>query len=195
MNGNGRVQIGHALPWRVRLRAPLLAGQRVALERVARALMDAGAGAKITARPATGSLIIEDEERTLDPQVLARRLAALLADARDEEGRRLVDLRPEDHPGPTRIARAVAHAVAAINADIRAALDDRADLGTILPVFFAVAGVSEVAKTRTLPVPAWFNLLWWSLRSFMTFNIRAVEEEVQADGEGEVPEVHSLDVL
>jgi hypothetical protein len=46
----------------------------------------------------------------------------------------------------------------------------RADLGTILPVIFASAGLAELAITRKMPVPAWFNLLWWSLRAFMTFN-------------------------
>ena len=35
-----------------------------------------------------------------------------------------------------------------------------------------------------MPVPTWFNLLWWSLRSFMTFNIRAVEEEIGDDETG-----------
>jgi hypothetical protein len=80
----------------------------------------------------------------------------------------------------------VAHAVAGINTDLRAALDDRADLGTVLPVIFAAAGLAEAAKTRRLPVPTWYNLLWWSLRSFMTFNIQAVEAEVHEVPEGEV---------
>ena len=73
-------------------------------------------------------------------------------------------------------------AVAGINADVRAALDQRADLGTLLPVVFAIAGLVEVGATGKMPVPTWFNLLWWSLRSFMSFNIRAVEEEVQDGG-------------
>lgn len=170
------VQILHALPHRVRLRAPRLAGHRQAIERVARALADQGAFARITARPATGSFIVEDEG-PLDPQDLARALRGPVLAACDDDGRPIEDLGPEDHPGPTRVARAVAHAVAGINADIRAALDDHADLGTILPILFAAAGIAEVAATRKLPVPTWFNLLWWSLRSFMTFNIRAVEEE------------------
>ncbi|MFT3769971.1 MAG: hypothetical protein QM820_31470 [Minicystis sp.] len=179
MNGNGQVQIVHALPHRVHLRAPRLAGHRGALERAARALAERGALAKVTARPVTGSVIVEDEDRTLDPAEPVRLLDALVREARDDDGQPIPELKPEEHPGPTRIARAVAHAAAGINADIRVALDDRADLGTLLPVFFASAGIAEVAATRKLPVPTWFNLLWWSLRSFMTFNIRAVEEEVE----------------
>lgn len=176
MDADSPVQIVHALPNRVHLRAPRLTGHPGAIDRAARALAASGAFTRVTARAATGSFIIEDEG-PLDPHDLARRLADPVRDARDDEGRRIADLGPEDHPGPTRVARSVAHAVAGINTDIRAALDDRADLGTLLPVFFAAAGLAEVATTRKLPGPTWFNLLWWSLRSFMTFNIRAVEDE------------------
>jgi len=64
----------------------------------------------------------------------------------------------------------VARAFSEINGDVRRALDDRADLGTIMPVIFFTLGLVEIAGTRKLPAPAWFNLLWWSMRSFMTFN-------------------------
>lgn len=180
MSNTEWARVVHTLPRRVHLRAPILAGRREPLERAARALAEGADLARVIARPVTGSVIVEEDEgRPLDAADLARRLSALVGEARDEEGRPIHDLEPEEHPGPTRIARAVAHAVAGINTDIRAALDDRADLGTILPVLFAAAGMVEVAKTRKMPVPTWFNLLWWSLRSFMTFNLRAVEEEVE----------------
>jgi hypothetical protein len=182
------VSIGHALPRRVRLSAPPLAGQRAAAERVARALADDPSVFRVTVRPATGSVILESEEGVLSADDLAARLRALVMAERDEQGRPLPELGPDDHPGPTRVARALVHAVAGINADVREALDQRADLGTILPVVFAAMGVAEVGVTGKMPVPTWFNLLWWSLRSFMTFNIRAVEEEV---GDGEV-EVHGI---
>jgi hypothetical protein len=177
MKPHARVQIVHAIARRVRLRAPALAGHRAACERIADALAEQG-HERVTARPSTGSVIVEDRGRPLDPEALARRLRALIEAERDDEGHPLGSFRPDRHPGPTRIARTVAHAVAGINADIRAALDQRADLGTLLPVIFAAAGVVEIGATGRLPVPTWFNLLWWSLRSFMTFNVEAVEEEL-----------------
>ena len=186
MHGAPRATVAHALPHRVRLRAPLLVDRRDACAHVAAALASVGAFEKVTARLATGSVIVEDEGRALDPKELAERLSELVDGERDEQGRPLVEIEVAEHPGPTRIARTVAHAVAGINADIRAALDDHADLGTLLPVFFAAAGIADVATTRSLPVPTWFNLLWWSLRSFMTFNIRAVEDEV-LDGQAPRP--------
>lgn len=109
-------------------------------------------------------------------------LERLIANERDEQGRTLTSMGPERMPGPTKIARAVAHAFSEINADVRASLDHRADLGTLLPVVFFGLGLGEVAVTKKMPAPAWFNLLWWSLRSFMTFNQGAMEEEARSNG-------------
>jgi hypothetical protein len=173
------VKVVHVLSGRVRLRAPPLAEQREACERVARAIAADGHFARVRVRPATGSIIVEDGDGPIPVEALAEKVRALVAAEHDEQGRPLAARRPDDQPGPTRVAQAVAHAVAGINADVRDALDHRADLGTILPVFFAAAGVAEVARTGEMHGPSWFNLLWWSLRSFMTFNIRAVEEEIQ----------------
>ncbi|AGP35630.1 HMA2 domain-containing protein [Sorangium cellulosum] len=178
------VLVAHVLERRVRLRAPALAGHRRACERVAEQLAaDPGCEA-VTVRPVTGSVIVERLKGGLDAERLRARLAELVGEARDDDGRLIVAPRPEGHPGPTRVARAVAHAVAGINADVREAMDYRADLGTLLPVFFAAAGIAEVGATRRLPVPAWFNLLWWSLRWFVTFNPAAVAEELRAAAGG-----------
>ena len=178
MDPEAMATVRHTLPRRVHLVAPRLCWHRDACARVARALGEMGY-ARVSLRPTTGSVIVEDDERPPDAAAILARLGELVRAERDEEGRPLGSLRPEEHPGPTRVARAVAHAVAGVNADVRAALDDRADLGTLLPVFFAAAGIAEVASSGKMPVPTWFNLLWWSLRSFMTFNIRAVEDEVR----------------
>jgi hypothetical protein len=182
MNPDFQVTIQQTLPRRVRLSAPLLSYHREACARVASALASEGPFTKVTVRPATGSVIVEGEPGSLAADRLAQRLADLVAAEHDEQGHLLVEPRSELHPGPTRVARAVAHAVASINTDVRGSLDERADLGTILPVIFALGGMAEVAATGKMPVPTWFNLLWWSLRSFMTFNIEAVEEEIH-DGD------------
>jgi hypothetical protein len=174
-------ELVHSLPGRVRLRAPALAGHRDACQRVADKLIALEASAdRVDIRPVTGSVIVEraeEAEAALDAAALRALIEKLVAEERDEHGRPLLGERPEWMPGPTSVARAVAHAFSEINGDVRAALGHRADLGTLLPVVFFSLGLAEVAVTRKLPVPAWFNLLWWSLRSFMTFNVGAVEEE------------------
>jgi len=171
-------QLIHRLPRRVRLRASALVGHPEVCRRVAELiLMGDPSVDRVEVRPWTGSVIAEREDGTIDAERIRALLARLVAEERDEQGHRLTNMRPERMPGPTRVARAVAHAFAEINGDIRAALDHRADLGTLLPVLFFSLGLVEVGVTRKLPAPAWFNLLWWSLRSFMTFNQGAVEQE------------------
>lgn len=168
----------HSLPRRVRMRAPALVGHREACRRVAEKLLQLDASCdKVDIRPVTGSIIVESEEGAIDAEELRDLLAELVAEERDENGNLLTSVQPDSLPGPTRVARAVAHAFSEINGDVRVALDQRADLGTLLPVVFFSLGLVEIGVTRKLPVPAWFNLLWWSLRSFMTFNVGAVEEQ------------------
>jgi hypothetical protein len=183
MSPSDLARVEHALPRRVRLVAPLLVDHPAACERVARALAAGGAFARVTVRPLTGSVLLEDDEACLDPGALVERLRALVETEHDEAGRLLGAVGTGDHPSPTRVARAVVRAASGINADVGARFDHRVDLGTLLPVFFAVAGVAELGVSGKMPVPSWFNLLWWSMRAFMTFNLRAVEEEVQ-DGPG-----------
>lgn len=178
------VLLVHALERRVRLRSPVLAGQRAACQRVAEELAREPGCEVVKVRPLTGSVIIERGEGKLDPEGLRTRLTELVDRALDDhQGRPIATaLEAGAHPGPTRVARAIAHAFVAINADMREAMDGHADLGTILPVFFASAGLTEIGVTGKLPVPAWFNLLWWSVRSFMTFNPEAVLEELRGNG-------------
>jgi hypothetical protein len=168
----------HALDRRVRLRAPLLMEHRAASARIAARLAREPGCDVVMISPRTGSVLIESEGGPLDAGALRQRLVQLVSEERDEGGRPLTSWKPARQPGPTRVARAVAHAFVGINADVRGALDHRADIGTLLPVIFAAGGLIEVAATGKLPAPAWFNLLWWSLRAFMTFNPGAVEEEI-----------------
>jgi hypothetical protein len=178
-------ELVHGLPRRVRLRSRAIVGQRDACLRVAEklAMMDPSCE-RVEVRPWTGSVIVEREDGTLDAEAVRKMLEQLVAEERDEQGRKLTDGH-DALPGPTRVAKAVAHAFAEINGDVRSALDHRADLGTLMPVLFFSLGLIEVGVTKKLPAPAWFNLVWWSIRSFMTFNQGAVEQEgkaVAADG-------------
>jgi len=179
-------QLVHDLPHRVRLRSRAIVGHRDACLRVAEklAMMDPSCE-RVEVRPWTGSVIVEREDGTLDAEAVRLMLERLVAEEHDEQGRKLTDLGHDALPGPTRVAKAVAHAFAEINSDVRSALDHRADLGTLMPVLFFSLGLVEIGVTRRLPAPAWFNLVWWSIRSFMTFNAGAVEQEgraVAADG-------------
>jgi len=174
--------IVHELPRRIRLRASLLKGHHEICRRVAEKFMNQDkTSSRVEVRPSTGSVIVEGEDGTLDAEALRELLTRLVSEemAAVPSSRRFPT--PERMPGPTRVANTVARAFSEINGDVRRALDGHADLGTLLPVVFFSLGLFEVAATRKLPAPAWFNLLWWSLRSFMTFNPAATGQD-EADG-------------
>src|SRR5690242_12499311 len=117
------VEIVHALPHRVHVRAPLLADHPEAGARVARSLAQDPACERVSVRERTGSIVVHRETGTLDPAAVARRVAELLQTERDAEGRPLTSPRRSEAPGPTRVARAVAQALGEINGDVRIALD------------------------------------------------------------------------
>src|SRR5262249_33844504 len=96
------VHVRHVLPQRARLAAPALVDWGAAAGRVAHALADATPFARLTVRPATGSIIVEDDARVLDAPALARLIEGLLRAERGRDGRPLGARRPEEVPGPTR---------------------------------------------------------------------------------------------
>lgn len=182
-------KIVHELPWRVRLRAPDLVGHHAACERIANELSQEPGAFRVSVQPMTGSVLIESEEEQLDAIALCKRLSTLVEEERDENGKHLVCHEPLE--GPTKIARAVAHSFAQLNDNLRRSLDDRADLASLLPVVFAMGGLADVLTSKRLPTPPWFNLIWWSMRSFMTFNAEAVAEE-RRNGNGFLDEDERL---
>lgn len=191
MQGEQASVIVHQMPRRVRLRAGLLVGHHEVCRRIAEKFMSADqSSTRVEIRPSTGSVIVEREDGTLDAEALRELLSRIVSEemAAVPSSRRFPV--PERMPGPTRVANTVARAFSEINGDVRRALDGHADLGTILPVVFFSLGLVEVAATRRLPAPAWFNLLWWSLRSFMTFNPTATGQD---NPEGKIVE-RSVDV-
>jgi hypothetical protein len=170
------VEIVHALPRRVHVRAPLLAGHHDACVRIADRLAREALHERVSVRERTGSVFVERAEGALDPDAVARALTALVLEERDAGGRPLTAPGARATAEPVRIARAVAHAFANIDDDVERALDGRADLATLFSLALATAACVEVIVTEEIPAPTWFNLLWWSLRSFMTFNVEATIE-------------------
>ena len=175
----------HRLPRRVRLRASLLVGHRDICERVVAKFMESDrTSERVEIRPSTGTVIVERDDGTLDADALRELLERIVSEEMAEVPTSRRFAVPERMPGPTRVAHTVARAFSEINGDVRRALDGRADLGTILPVIFFSLGLVEVAATRKLPAPAWFNLLWWSMRSFMTFNpVATGHDDIGNNGE------------
>ena len=86
----------------------------------------------------------------------------------------------EPHPPPVHpsaqsgapagsLARAIVQSFTAINQEVLEGTEGRLDLGILASLGFAAAGATEIAVTRQIPAPPWFNLAWWAIRTFTTF--------------------------
>ena len=71
--------------------------------------------------------------------------------------------------------------VRAINRSVMQHTEGHLDLGALAALGFLALGAAEIVAARTLPVPPWFNLAWWSFR---TLTIVADEQEGGAGDDG-----------
>jgi hypothetical protein len=170
------VEVVHRLTQRVHLRAPALSLQRAACQRIADRLAREFEGHRIAIRPQTGSVFAQLDAGTVDAEALAERLAALMAQEHDERDHPLLERRGQAGR-PTDLARAIVTAFRGVNDDVRAALDGKADLAALAPVILAVSSAAQVALGKDMTQVPWFNLLWYSVRTFLSFN-----EDALADG-------------
>jgi hypothetical protein len=169
------VQIAHAITDRTRLRSPLLRNDVARCEQVADALAALPGVERVTARPYTGSVLVEHSTSAISAD------AVISAAARVLGAETLASGTPppvEPHAPPfSAVARKLVHAVREIDEDIRRRSAGSVDLGTLATLGFFGAGAAEVMATGKLPMPPWFNLAWWGFRTFVTTE----QDEICAD--------------
>jgi hypothetical protein len=163
--------IAHALKGRVRLRVPALRGRREASLLVAQRFATESDADRVIVRPRTGSVIVERASPPLDAEDLARRLTQLLAEHAAEVGARTEESAAARGTG---LARALVDLTRNVNEDVRAALGGHADLGSLVPAALFVTSVAQVSLSGKLPAVPWYSLVWYGLRTFVTFNARAL---------------------
>ena len=160
----------HELVGRTRLRVPaeLLTAERA--ERLADALTAVAGVAKVEINIRTGGVLVSHAPSLLAADLSARAGATLAS--LHAEG---VPLPPADGKGMTGIARELHRLFVDADRDLRKATEGMLDLGTATTLTMLTAGAVEIAVTQKLPVPPWFNLAWWSFRTFMTtIEVKAV---------------------
>jgi len=172
------VEVVQQLSRRVHLRVPFLAHHRSACERIAHRLARDFEHHRVAVRPLTGSVIVQRETGSIDGRALVSRLSELLAREHDEQGRPLFE--PRDVAGPTPLARAILSAVRDINGDVKRALDGKGDMATLAPLVMAASAVGRIAATGDISHVPWFNMFWFSLQSFLSFN--AAERAAESSG-------------
>jgi hypothetical protein len=179
------VRTVHELSGRVRLRlGPVPIAQETATA-VAEALARRGVG-EVEVNRRTGSILCKQSP------VGAADLTGVVREAVPGA----IALAPgERPPTPPRsharsvLARNVAQAFQRMDAHLLEATGGRLDLGTAATFAFVTAGAVEVAATRRLPVPPWFNLAWWGVRTFITFERDAGRDEPSEPPNGADPTV------
>lgn len=176
------IEIAHALPGRLRLRLPFLRDRPGEATPLADQMVEVDGVAEVQCRPFTGSLLCSyDPARISEQELIAavRRLTGVervfrtgpAMDAREEDAL-LLALVAQDG---TEIADEAAALFQRLNLDVLRFTEGRLDIGTLAALAFAVAGAVEVGVTKKLPAPPWFNLAWWSFRTFATMERAAIE--------------------
>jgi len=164
------IELAHGSPGRLRLRLAWLRRDRDACTSLADHLAGVRGVREVVVRPRTGSVLFTyDPAHARAEQLIAavrrRTRVALVRQA----GTAPAAPPPPRPRGPSRVGRAVAETARGLDDDIWRATGGNFDLGTVAGLAFLALGAIEVAVTRTMPMPAWFNLAWMSFRTFAIF--------------------------
>jgi hypothetical protein len=146
----GVMEVVHALPGRLRLRAPVLIGQRRAAEQLQKSLAGLDGMRAAAVSPVTGTLLLHYAEDRVRPDML---MAAAI---------RLLGLeRQIRHTPPCALGEAVREAGDSLNHAIHARTGGVLDLWTSVTLLLVVGGVRQLAAGNAFGWP----LLWWAYRS------------------------------
>jgi hypothetical protein len=169
------VKVVHDIPGRVRLRLPRLRRDAKDATAIADHLAGLDGMIDVQVRLYTGSVLCRYDAETLSRD-------AILSAVRDlaRAGGVEADAAPGDGKGRTgeplrrsSLAHEVTRAFRGYNRDVLAATEGRLDLGILAVMGFFAAGAIEVAVSRRLPAPPWFNLAWWAFQTFTAFEREA----------------------
>ncbi|XXF80829.1 hypothetical protein P2318_14040 [Myxococcaceae bacterium GXIMD 01537] len=190
------IYLVHTSPGRTRLRLPSLRRLPKDAEQLAEGLQHVEGVEEVEVRPFTGSVLCVHDPYVLSVERLLAEVTRLTdvtvvvrpGDVSSEEE---VELRRALAEG-SGVARAAAQAFKGVNVDVLRATGGRMDLGTLTTLCFMLAGAVEVAMTRKLDAPKWFNLGWWAFRTFATIEEVAIEHAESpmrhaSDGPGSTP--------
>jgi Heavy metal associated domain 2 len=146
----GVVETSHALPGRLRLRAPVLVGKRAAADQLKKSLgrIDGVCGVEVS--PATGSLLFHFAPDRVKPAMLIGATIRLLGLENDVE-----------RPPPSYVGAGIRRAGESLNYAVHNQTAGMLDLWTSLTLLMAGMGIRQLAKGDRFGWP----LLWWAYRS------------------------------
>lgn len=172
MNLTPGINLVHAIPGRIRLQCGQLKGNPDLMAEIIGNLQAVPAVTQVKGNPVTGSLLIFfDPQRALTKQSTRQVLAVLKVIAPN-----LTSLQVSQYlkPGPVTpgspapLAGSIAHFFGILNTTVGNALGG-IDLKVLLPVTLFFLGIRGMISEKATP-PAWYNLLWFALATFMMFH-------------------------
>lgn len=173
------IKIAHASPGRIRLKVAEVKDNPLLADEIRRRLATVRGIRQVQANPLTGSVLIRydpagftspdslfalaDSLNTAFPGVDLRKLAETwLAQANNEET-----------PTPS-LAQSISGTLGVINAQVGSTTGG-ADLKVLLPLSLFFLGVRSLFVSKPLPVPTWYDFLWFALGTFVMLNRNVVE--------------------
>jgi hypothetical protein len=174
------IYVVHESEGRLRLRLPWLRRAPEQGEPLAEALARIEGIEEVQVRPFTGSILCVYEpgrceftqireaiEETTGVQEVLRRGERSAAEEAEL-------LRSAREHGPA-VALAVAGFFKGLNLEVLRTTDGQLDLGTLSALGFLGAGAAQIFTTGKVPLPPWFTLSWWAIRTFSTYEQPAIE--------------------
>ena len=166
----------HALPGRVRMRVPLLHDRPTLAEAIAAAVGSVEGVSEVEVRAYTGSVLCTYDPARVGEAGVVRAVrdaaASAGAEANAAAERRRLSRIARRGPGVT---KAAAGLFKGLDADLLRATDGRLDLADTTVLTLLVIAGAKVVTTRTLPLPSWFDLLWYAYNVFSREERGAIE--------------------
>jgi hypothetical protein len=170
------------IPGRLRARLPWLEDDPAAATALADGLARLDGMIEVRVRPRTGSVLCLYDPERLGGEPLLEQVRSLSGASRVvRPGEPAGDGEEEQsaarsalHTG-TELARAAAKLVKSIDADVLTATSGQLGLADFVAGSFLVASAVEVATAPELPLPSWYDLVWWAVRTFTLFDREAIQ--------------------
>jgi Heavy metal associated domain 2 len=176
----GDIQVVHAIPGRIRLKVAQVRKNPVLASEIQTRLATIHGIRQVEVNPLTGSILMlyeaQDAAAPDSLRTLAESLATLFPGF---DLNNFAAKQPSSTNGANSapsLAGGVASFFGALNSEVKQVTGGNADLRILLPLALFLFGVGGVLMSEKLPLPTWYDLLWFSLGTFFMLNPRLGEE-------------------
>jgi hypothetical protein len=173
------IRVVHASPGRIRLKVAGVKDNPVLAEEIRRRIATAQGVQQVETNPITGSvLVLYNAARFDSPEshlTLADSLTSVLpgVDMRKMAETWLAQFATGSVSAPSP-AHSIAGVLGVMNSRISSATGG-VDLKVLLPLSLFFLGVRSLVVSKPLPIPAWYDYLWFALGTFVMLNRGAVD--------------------